>query len=1106
MLLSEGRSFTTSFLTKYNNSAISQFQKQLKELKNDMADNKREQKELSKEIRDAEKEYNLINNRVKEAGKATKEQQERLDELTNSIKTDKEALEKLKLQQAQIQKNIDSTNKSIENQKKAFNELITSMDGAKAASADLAKQIATVSAALVAAVAGLFASTKSAAEWADNVNTLAKTTGIGTAEIQKFMYASDIVDVSIETLSGSLAKLTGAMTNARNNAKSAAAEGFSKLGVSVTDVTGALRDREQVFYETIDALGRIANETERDAIAMNIFGRSAQELNPLIQGGVHTLKELGDEAERAGLILDQKTLDSLNGFNDKLDLLKSKGTAIKNLAASEMTPALDVLLEVADELLDDISEMAQSGELHVIASELGSAIKEAASVLKNLVKIAWEYRDAIGAAVKGMIAFKVSMSIANVGTSVVNTLKALTSTAQGAAAATGELGAAMSKLTAAGAVISVVIGLTTALVSLYNAGKDSTIVIDQYNRKIEAANDKAAAYTSALRELQERTDKGVSSAQAEGEVIKALQSDYDSLRKKTNLTASEKSMLIEVSGKLAEKLGVTTAQLRDQTGAYKDLSQEIDTYLDKLTKQAKYEYFEDTIKEAVRSSEELSRKIKEQGIALGEARIKLVEMEREFEKQGRMSRDKNGYYYFDPEAQEALNKQRETIRELEVGYNAYGRELDKTNKILSDAKSEYQTYIKTAAELGKTQNAVDEAAGQAAESAKDLAKEQKDLQNQSSSLRSEMASLAGTMQQLEDGQALTLDTVLQLIDKYPELAAELLAAGNNADLQRIAIEHLFDAKKADYLITQQKAIDNIEASNRETETAIKNIEQQIKAYQMLGNVAIAVNSALHPEISIAKGIASALYPVGLTAQMMALQLQLDAGRSVKAGLEAKLAAVRNISYSSFYKSNTGGAGTSETPEERRIRELTEAQSLALAAYSRLVENKITMINKETQAAEDAANKQIAAIDKVMQKRRQENEDQKRQSELNALDAKLRYKQLTEFERHELEKRRQEILNEQTEVNYERAMASQKESLKAGAAAVRSRNEAAISGLNASKTQLSDHVAYIQGTQTYDQRVKNNSNTVNVQIVQNGLNVQQLANRVVSQVLKELGGG
>ena len=86
------------------------------------------------------------------------------------------------------------------------------------------------------------------------------------------------------------------------------------------------------------------------------------------------------------------------------------------------------------------------------------------------------------------------------------------------------------------------------------------------------------------------------------------------------------------------------------------------------------------------------------------------------------------------------------------------------------------------------------------------------------------------------------------------------------------------------------------------------------------------------------------------------------------------------------------------------------------------------------------------------------------------------------------------------------MASQKESLKAGAAAVRSRNEAAISGLNASKTQLSDHVAYIQGTQTYDQRVKNNSNTVNVQIVQNGLNVQQLANRVVSQVLKELGGG
>ena len=69
---------------------------------------------------------------------------------------------------------------------------------------------------------------------------------------------------------------------------------------SIEDSTGKLRDRQEVFYEAIAALGKIADETERDIVAMNLFGKSAQELNPLIQGGAETLRQLGDEAERAG--------------------------------------------------------------------------------------------------------------------------------------------------------------------------------------------------------------------------------------------------------------------------------------------------------------------------------------------------------------------------------------------------------------------------------------------------------------------------------------------------------------------------------------------------------------------------------------------------------------------------------------------------------------------------------------------------------------------------------------------------------------------------------------------------------------------------------------
>ena len=87
-----------------------------------------------------------------------------------------------------------------------------------------------------------------------------------------------------------------------------------------------------------------------------------------------------------------------------------------------------------------------------------------------------------------------------------------------------------------------------------------------------------------------------------------------------------------------------------------------------------------------------------------------------------------------------------------------------------------------------------------------------------------------------------------------------------------------------------------------------------------------------------------------------------------------------------------------------------------------------------------------------------------------------------------------------EINFERSAETRKAAITETANTIQSRNAQAIAGLQASKTQAADRVAYLQGTQTYDQRVKNNTVTQNVTIVQNGLSGDQLINRM----LKELG--
>lgn len=172
---------------------------------------------------------------------------------------------------------------------------------------------------------------------ADDLNTLSKQTGISTAEIQKMQYAADLIDVSFDDIAGALKKMKPKMDE--NN------ETFKNLGVAVKDADGNLRNTTDVFNDVITALSQIENETERDQVAMEIFGKSADSLAGIIDDGGATLKEYGKQAEELGLILDQDTLDALNETNDVIDQTKAniKGTmaVIGSNVASVLAPVIE---------------------------------------------------------------------------------------------------------------------------------------------------------------------------------------------------------------------------------------------------------------------------------------------------------------------------------------------------------------------------------------------------------------------------------------------------------------------------------------------------------------------------------------------------------------------------------------------------------------------------------------------------------------------------------------------------------------------------------------------------------------------------------------------
>lgn len=276
--------------------------------------------------------------------------------------------------QYKLEQAIDENNKAIENQGKAFEgehqkmvslgdavdqvagklgirlpsgakKALEGMQGLSAGSVAAMSAIAAGVAFAVKVVKELHSMTLQAAADVDEVITKSMVTGISTRTLQQWRYAENLIDVSVDTMTGSLTKLTRNMAAARDGNENLA-QAFGALGVSITNTDGSLRNAETVFYEVIDALGEIENATERDALTMELMGKSAQELNPLILQGGDALRALAEEAEAAGYVLDESQIKKLGEVDDAYQRTQLQVEALRKEIAAEFAPASQAAMEL----------------------------------------------------------------------------------------------------------------------------------------------------------------------------------------------------------------------------------------------------------------------------------------------------------------------------------------------------------------------------------------------------------------------------------------------------------------------------------------------------------------------------------------------------------------------------------------------------------------------------------------------------------------------------------------------------------------------------------------------------------------------------------------
>lgn len=180
------------------------------------------------------------------------------------------------------------------------------------------------------------------AAYGDEIDKNSQKVGLSATSYQKWDYAMNIAGTSMADCTVGLKTLTNKFDDAINGSKSAN-ETFERLGLSIDDLKG--KSREDVFATTVTALQNVTDETEKAALANDLFGKSGQNLMPLFNMTEEELNEVMADTEKYGMLMGEDAVKASAQFQDSLTKLQSTFTGVKNNLISNFLPGITSIMD-----------------------------------------------------------------------------------------------------------------------------------------------------------------------------------------------------------------------------------------------------------------------------------------------------------------------------------------------------------------------------------------------------------------------------------------------------------------------------------------------------------------------------------------------------------------------------------------------------------------------------------------------------------------------------------------------------------------------------------------------------------------------------------------
>lgn len=414
-----------------------------------------------------------------------------------------------------------------------------------------------------------------AAMFADEIATMSVQTGISTSTIQELTYAEELMDVSLETVTNSMARNIKSMDNARKGSADYT-EAYKKLGVQITDGNGKFRDSEKVYWEVVDALKNVTNETERDAIAMILFGKKAQDLNTLIALGSEGFKEYAVEAHEAGYVMSDEMMNALLETSDAMERMKNKTEAAKNQIGAELAPVLEDAYErIGDSVLE-------------LSDEVVSFAEDAIPVLVDGFEWVLDNSDTIIMAMTGIGA---AIAVNKAAGPTAEIIKVLSNSWKTYSARV-EVATVKQWLLNAAQNASPVFWITTAILALTGA-------VVAYNTVISEETDQVKKLNAEYKELKQRIEESNDAhTDATNEITKTKDSNMTLLKTLILLngeeekTATSKKQIADIVEELNTSIENLNLRYNEETGALSLTNEQLEKYIENM---AQEEYYSENV-------------------------------------------------------------------------------------------------------------------------------------------------------------------------------------------------------------------------------------------------------------------------------------------------------------------------------------------------------------------------------------------------------------------------------------------------------------------------------------------------------------------------------